>query len=65
MTKLVADVRCDACGGFLVPPALVAGAPVRLDAAYVCIDCNRPYFWCGKPSRLTALSPKAITSSDD
>ena len=45
MTKLLADDRCEFCGGLLVPP-LIMGRETRWpEADYVCLTCDRPYHW--------------------
>ena len=52
LTALIADTRCESCEGILVVPRMIGGPAVRMDAAFVCVRCNRPYYWVGEPRRL-------------
>jgi hypothetical protein len=61
MTRLAAIARCDVCSGALVPPNLLLPDGVqphlRLGQPpdYLCMDCQRPFWWEGKPPILVSL----------
>ena len=59
MTSLLPQQRCDVCGGSLVPPKLLGvstmDAPDAQEPDYVCMECQRPYYWHGNVPRLVSL----------
>src|SRR5437868_5892581 len=56
VTKLLADHRCETCGGVLVPPEIASTFPTPARADYICLRCGRPYHWVGQPPRLMTMS---------
>jgi hypothetical protein len=63
MTRLICPEPCHSCGGLLVQPEVLP-EPVRVDANYVCLRCERPYRWVGDPPRLATILIIAPAADD-
>ena len=59
--ELTPSQRCEACGGSLVTPdvygLLVPGSPGHASPDYICVECQRPHYWRGKPPQLVSDLP--------
>jgi hypothetical protein len=56
MTNVVADPKCDVCGGLLVPHPVASDVTGWPGMEYVCVTCRRGYRWAGTPPKLTLVS---------
>jgi hypothetical protein len=65
MTRLTAKMKCDSCGGLLVPPEMLSGVTIPKDTDYVCLKCSRPYQWIGDPPRLATVPTSASDAGTD
>jgi len=54
MTRLVAEKKCDRCGGLLVPPEMTPEGRSR-EVDYVCLGCRERFRWEGNPPVLVRV----------